>query len=485
MAYSQVEATDTLDAGRVKINATFRGTSVIDPSSGAKSLQVHQNAVGPSANDMPIEIINIGYTGHGATDEIHQNVTGLVRINGRLDMVRNMVWDQANAKWLTPLQGATAFGSAAVELGGEAVILHATPPGVDISDVPHEILLAKSTGTDGEANNTVSTGYFTQSKACIFARFNSTAYNPADTANCWNQVAGTDPLLWLSAAQVKNTENEFARLEGNGSGVYGGLFFAQSNGTLGGRTAVTTGAVMGAIAFKGHDGTDFETCAQIAAVSRGTIASNQVAMDLRFSVSATNSASLSTRMEIKYNGTVNIANSQLRGNYPSSFTTIPLYSAFTAPALDNSTAWQIQPASLSTGGFLATGFTIPTNTAIAFIFRGIQGHTSPTAANTVFIASKSDGSLGFVALAATEIAYEFRTNTTVLSTMLGSGNIGHLVAVPTAVVHIAASNTTRASLCLNPGAAPTSPINGDIWIDSTAHTMHVRINGVTKTFTLT
>lgn len=56
---------------------------------------------------------------------------------------------------------------------------------------------------------------------------------------------------------------------------------------------------------------------------------------------------------------------------------------------------------------------------------------------------------------------------------------------PTAVVHIAGSTTTRASLCMVPGTAPSSPVNGDMWIDSTAHTIHVRINGVTKTFTLT
>lgn len=38
---------------------------------------------------------------------------------------------------------------------------------------------------------------------------------------------------------------------------------------------------------------------------------------------------------------------------------------------------------------------------------------------------------------------------------------------------------------LTPQAAPSAPVNGDMWIDSTAHTIHVRINGVTKTITIT
>lgn len=56
-------------------------------------------------------------------------------------------------------------------------------------------------------------------------------------------------------------------------------------------------------------------------------------------------------------------------------------------------------------------------------------------------------------------------------------------ATPTALVHIGASTTARASLCVPHGTAPTSPVNGDIWTDASG--MYVRINGVTKTITLT
>lgn len=46
-----------------------------------------------------------------------------------------------------------------------------------------------------------------------------------------------------------------------------------------------------------------------------------------------------------------------------------------------------------------------------------------------------------------------------------------------------ASTTSRAGLRLPHGTAPTSPVNGDMW--TTAAGTFIRINGVTKTFTVT
>ena len=57
--------------------------------------------------------------------------------------------------------------------------------------------------------------------------------------------------------------------------------------------------------------------------------------------------------------------------------------------------------------------------------------------------------------------------------------------MPTALIDVAASSASRAGFRLRPGPAPSAPNNGDIWLDDTSHTMHVRINGVTKAFTLT
>jgi hypothetical protein len=56
------------------------------------------------------------------------------------------------------------------------------------------------------------------------------------------------------------------------------------------------------------------------------------------------------------------------------------------------------------------------------------------------------------------------------------------VSTPTAVLHVAASTTSRASLRIDSGTAPTSPNDGDIWFDGTD--IKIRVGGVTKTFTL-
>jgi hypothetical protein len=56
------------------------------------------------------------------------------------------------------------------------------------------------------------------------------------------------------------------------------------------------------------------------------------------------------------------------------------------------------------------------------------------------------------------------------------------VATPTAILDLAASSTSRASLRIRSGTAPTSPNDGDIWQDGTNIKIH--IGGVTRTFTL-
>ncbi len=48
---------------------------------------------------------------------------------------------------------------------------------------------------------------------------------------------------------------------------------------------------------------------------------------------------------------------------------------------------------------------------------------------------------------------------------------------------IIASTAKRASLTIPHGVAPTAPVNGDVW--STTTTLNFRLNGVTKTVTLT
>jgi hypothetical protein len=64
-------------------------------------------------------------------------------------------------------------------------------------------------------------------------------------------------------------------------------------------------------------------------------------------------------------------------------------------------------------------------------------------------------------------------------------NIGVSVGVPTARVHIAASTTAMAAMRLVVGSAPTTPNDGDVWLESNTNTgLKIRIAGVTKTISL-
>lgn len=62
-------------------------------------------------------------------------------------------------------------------------------------------------------------------------------------------------------------------------------------------------------------------------------------------------------------------------------------------------------------------------------------------------------------------------------TVLFNGNVGIGPVSPTALVHIGASTTSRASLRLDDGTAPTSPNNGDVWHAS--NHLYARLNGAT------
>lgn len=423
-----------------------------------------------------LEIMNIGNPGSNSENR-NLVPAGIYRHTGSIVVGRNMEWDNSNQRWITPYQQANAYGASCFEAGGEAAILHATPAGVDFYSVPHEILLAKASGTDAEqVADRVSSGYYTQSKATIFARFSSEAYNTTTTANSWNDPTGAVPLLWLSSREAKTTENEFVRLETNAdsSTAWPSLYFAKSRGTLAAKTTVVTGERMGRIAWKAYDGDEYHITAAIETWSYGTIANNTVPQRIKFLTSATNTAGLVTRWEI-------VGNS-LRQEV-SSISTIPAYSSFAGFSPTNSTACvgAIQEASSSTGGMGIYGLstTSTANTAIPLFLRGILGATSPTAPAIVFIASKNDGANSIGALAATEILCQFRNSSSsnIVLEMLASGNTGFGVTTPTAVAHLSAVTTTRASLCIAAGAtttAPSSPVSGDVWHQGTNNRLMFR-----------
>jgi hypothetical protein len=78
--------------------------------------------------------------------------------------------------------------------------------------------------------------------------------------------------------------------------------------------------------------------------------------------------------------------------------------------------------------------------------------------------------------------YAIRTNSVERVTFDTNGRMGVGQTTPTAIVDIAPSTTSNASLRIRSGTTPTAPNDGDIWQDGTD--LKIRIGGVTKTFTL-
>ncbi len=74
------------------------------------------------------------------------------------------------------------------------------------------------------------------------------------------------------------------------------------------------------------------------------------------------------------------------------------------------------------------------------------------------------------------------TATTRVTILGATGYVGmQSISAPTAFLHLAASTTAAASLCIPSGTAPSSPVNGDLWSDGSD--LKVRLGGVTYTLT--
>ena len=108
-----------------------------------------------------------------------------------------------------------------------------------------------------------------------------------------------------------------------------------------------------------------------------------------------------------------------------------------------------------------------------------------SSADTDFRLSRTGGSIYFAISApggGPGGVSQFFINGVGVMTLQDTGNVGIGTVSPTAALDLPASTTTRASLRIQTGTAPTSPNNGDIWFDGTNILM--RISGVTRTFTL-
>lgn len=97
-----------------------------------------------------------------------------------------------------------------------------------------------------------------------------------------------------------------------------------------------------------------------------------------------------------------------------------------------------------------------------YVYLGYEAGYAESTNNRLHIANNRNSSL---------LLGDFSNNTL----MIGSSSL----EVPTAAVDLAASTTTRASLRIRTGVAPTSPNDGEIWSDGSD--LFVRLGGVTYT----
>jgi hypothetical protein len=117
-------------------------------------------------------------------------------------------------------------------------------------------------------------------------------------------------------------------------------------------------------------------------------------------------------------------------------------------------------------GITLNDIVTPTGTANDSVFIGskTKAGTSDNQTNQIVIGYNADG-LG--------------SNSTVI------GNTSTTVARIHGKLDVIAGTTARAQIKLNVGVAPTTPVDGDIWLESNTNTgLKIRINGVTKTITL-
>jgi hypothetical protein len=120
-------------------------------------------------------------------------------------------------------------------------------------------------------------------------------------------------------------------------------------------------------------------------------------------------------------------------------------------------------------------------------FQGTIGATSAVTTQYGFVAQSNltgaTNNYGFYSnIAAAANRYNFYAAGTADNYFAGVTGIG-VAAAATSNLTVAASTTAVSSLNIPHGAAPTSPVNGDMW--STTSGLFIRINGVTKTVTLT
>lgn len=104
-------------------------------------------------------------------------------------------------------------------------------------------------------------------------------------------------------------------------------------------------------------------------------------------------------------------------------------------------------------------------------------------------ASSGSGGGGDIRLHTTNSAGSGTAINTYTQRLVLKGVTGYIglqgITTPTAFLHLAATTTAAATLNIPQGTAPTSPNDGDLWREDNTNTgLKIRVNGVTKTITL-
>lgn len=251
-----------------------------------------------------LELINLGNWGPSpqGTESRTQVPAGIMRCVGNAFLFRNIEWNNSLERFEQFNTAEDSYGAAVFEAGGEGCNMVHNAPGVHPFSHPVGLgFSVRGDGARGAETDGVVTGYVNQSFAKIFMGFETTVSGLKYWAN-----DAADPMLWIQTKEAKGTENEMIALEANVSSasVYGGHYFRKSRGTMESKTAVVADDITGRIGWKAYDGNSYEVTAAIQCAAKGTISDGNVAQEMEFLISGTNTAGLAVKLRLTKDGVI-------------------------------------------------------------------------------------------------------------------------------------------------------------------------------------
>jgi hypothetical protein len=297
-------------------------------------------------------------------------------------------------------------------------------------------------------------------------------------------LAGVFPILQVhSAAGGAFNSALFANWDVT-TGQAATISLAKSVGdAIGTRGAVANAQLLGSLHFLGDDGTAFIRAAQIIGEVDGTPDTNDMPGRLVFSTTADGASSPTERMRIDSAGNVGIGGTAAAGravDIPKTITgATSAYGVFAEGTIQSDVTVSARYfGSIATT--VASAFTL-SDLYHFFAQQSTFGATSAVTNQYGFFAQSNitgaTNNYGFYSnIAAAANRYNFYANGSAPNYFAGVTGIG-VAAAATSNLTVAAGTTAVSSLNIPHGAAPTSPVNGDMW--TTTAGLFIRINGGT------